>query len=106
MADSVVLHLTDLHFGREAKDAQSRKNARKKCLDSLRKRLARIVKEDAVWKPTIVAITGDIGWGGIASDYEEAKNGSMKCSAICNLATTVWLFVRETTTSIEIRRSL
>jgi predicted MPP superfamily phosphohydrolase len=73
MTESVVLHLTDLHFGWEGSDAQSKQAARTNCLNSLTKQLKQIVNADAAWKPTIVAITGDIGWGGNASDYEAAK---------------------------------
>lgn len=73
MTESVVLHLTDLHFGWEGSDAQSKEAARRNCLNSVTKQLKQIVNEDAAWRPTIVAITGDIGWGGNASDYEAAK---------------------------------
>jgi len=68
MPSEVVLHLTDLHFGWD-KDT-SKLAERKIVLDSLIDELAYLHCD---WKPTIVCVTGDIGWHGSAQDYVEAE---------------------------------
>lgn len=77
----IILHLTDLHFGWEAKDinAQNRRDTSQRTLLNT---LAGLPQE---WKPTIVCLTGDIGWYGLASDYEAAKRWLDELLACCNL---------------------
>jgi formylglycine-generating enzyme required for sulfatase activity len=65
----VILHLTDLHFGYDEQDGKA---ARMNRLASLIKALVAIPREEPTWAPTVVAVTGDIGWSGIAQDYVEA----------------------------------
>src|SRR5262245_58943176 len=64
-----ILHLTDIHFGWEGSDPSDLAN-RKVCLDGLIKQLSTIEPE---WKPEIICLTGDIGWRGVSSDYNDAK---------------------------------
>ena len=71
-----ILHLTDLHFGWEAKDAQGLSSAldeRTNRLRTLIDSLAKLAKQEPDWQPQVVAITGDIGWKGAAADYILAK---------------------------------
>src|SRR5262245_324467 len=64
-----ILHLTDIHFGWEGTKPYELAQ-RKLCLDGL---LAELKKLSSPWKPTIICLTGDVGWRGVASDYAEAK---------------------------------
>jgi hypothetical protein len=63
----VILHLSDLHFGCDKSDSE--RAARALALEGLN---AAILKLQPEWKPTIVCISGDIGYKGLVSDYEEA----------------------------------
>lgn len=65
----IVLHLTDLHFGYERTNRVGIAE-RQVCLASL---IAELKELDQEWRPTIVCLTGDIGWGGDAADYSTAK---------------------------------
>lgn len=65
----IILHLTDIHFGYEHTNLVGIAE-RKVCLDSLVVELKNLEPE---WKPTVICLTGDIGWGGNASDYKAAK---------------------------------
>lgn len=66
---TTILHISDLHFGWEGENT-SGKAERKVCLDSLLRVLSTL---DAPWKPSIICLSGDIGWRGAESDYSEAK---------------------------------
>ncbi len=71
MKPVVILHLTDLHFGWDAEaDGLAR---RRRCLGSLLSTLQTLGDEEADWKPTLVVISGDIGWKGIEADYQQAQ---------------------------------
>jgi len=63
-----ILHLSDLHFGWEGKDDQKIAE-RDLALSNIIKRINNLEDD---WKPTIVCITGDIGWDGKTSNYKEA----------------------------------
>jgi calcineurin-like phosphoesterase family protein len=76
-----ILHLTDIHFGWEGNDPSGLAD-RKVCLDGLLNQLRTIEPE---WKPTIICLTGDIGWRGISSDYAEAKKWLDELLAISGL---------------------
>jgi Calcineurin-like phosphoesterase len=60
----VVLHLTDLHFGQDT--AQDQIAARDLALRGLVKVIERLESD---WHPTVVCISGDIGWKGSQNDY-------------------------------------
>jgi predicted MPP superfamily phosphohydrolase len=63
-----ILHLSDLHFGWDV-DERGRADR-----DLALKGLLRLISEiEPQWKPTVVCITGDIGWRGQAGDYTEAE---------------------------------
>jgi predicted MPP superfamily phosphohydrolase len=77
-----ILHLTDIHFGWEG-DSPSGLAERKLCLDGL---LGELKKLEPPWKPTIICLTGDIGWRGAAPDYSAAKGWIDQVLAICGLS--------------------
>jgi calcineurin-like phosphoesterase family protein len=66
-----VLHLSDLHFGLEGdpKIAPTAIAQRQNALKPLIKLLAGLESD---WRPAIVAVSGDIGWRGAATDYKAA----------------------------------
>lgn len=64
-----LLHITDIHFGWDGRD-DTGKADRATCLDGLIKALTEL---DEQWKPTIVCLSGDVGWMGKSSDYQEAQ---------------------------------
>lgn len=76
-----ILHLTDIHFGWEG-DSQQGIADRKVCLNGL---LAELKNLDAEWKPTVICLTGDIGWRGVESDYLAAKEWLDQVLEICGL---------------------
>jgi hypothetical protein len=76
-----ILHITDLHFGWEGENP-SDKAERKVCLDGL---LSEISKLQPPWKPSIVCLTGDVGWRGAPSDYAEAKKWLDLLLSSCDL---------------------
>ncbi|MFW9995690.1 MAG: metallophosphoesterase family protein [Candidatus Odinarchaeota archaeon] len=65
-----ILHLSDLHFNRDTiirpTPIAQQMNALNQLIDELK-----TIESD--WKPDIVVISGDIGWSGKVSDYEQAK---------------------------------
>jgi len=71
MTPVVILHLTDLHFGWDSKADELAR--RRRCLESLLLALEKLGQTEAAWKPTVVVISGDIGWKGIDADYEQAQ---------------------------------
>jgi hypothetical protein len=66
---TTILHITDLHFGWNGNDENELAN-RTVCLNGL---LSAIETLDSSWKPSVVCISGDIGWYGIPDNYAEAK---------------------------------
>jgi hypothetical protein len=76
----VVLHLSDLHFGCEGSDTA--RAQRDVALDGLLDSLAAV---DADWKPSVICITGDVGWRGHPKDYEEAETWLLKLLEILGL---------------------
>ena len=65
--DPILLHLSDLHFGADktAMDLNDRDLCLKKLLEALQ-------SLEPEWRPSLLAITGDIAWAGKEDDYREA----------------------------------
>jgi hypothetical protein len=61
---AVILHLTDLHFGRD--HTEDELSARKLALDGLLNQIRNVEEE---WKPNVICITGDIAYRGQSSEY-------------------------------------
>lgn len=76
-----ILHITDIHFGWEGENPGD-KAERKVCLDGL---LTEISKLEPSWKPSIVCLTGDVGWRSDASNYAEAKQWLDLLLSYCKL---------------------
>ena len=70
---TAILHISDLHFGWGSEEKE--RAERQLALDGLLNQLHDL-EED--WIPNIVCISGDIGWRGLRSDYEEAKQWIQK----------------------------
>jgi hypothetical protein len=68
MADTTLLHLTDLHFGSEG---DSTKRAERELI--LASLLDEVGSLEPEWKPDLVCVTGDIGWRGKPDDYAKAE---------------------------------
>lgn len=67
--NEVILHISDVHFGWEGnEDVDLTK--RELCLSGL---INLIKKIEADWKPTVICLTGDIGWKGSRQDYDKAN---------------------------------
>ena len=66
----VLMHISDLHFGITDKTNNKHVANRKKILDTFLNNFSSMPED---LKPDILVITGDIGYSGIESDYEEAK---------------------------------
>ncbi|MFX0072159.1 MAG: metallophosphoesterase, partial [Candidatus Hermodarchaeota archaeon] len=66
-----ILHLSDLHFGINARQKIDKEaiNNREATLNPLLIKLKNLNKN---WKPNIVVISGDIGYKGIKNEYDEA----------------------------------
>jgi hypothetical protein len=64
----VILHLSDLHFGWDGDERE--RTDRDLALKGL---LHRLTLLDVEWRPNVVCISGDIGWQGKSSDYEDAE---------------------------------
>jgi calcineurin-like phosphoesterase family protein len=64
----VILHISDLHFGWDGDE-----NKRTDRTLALRGLLSQLEHLAADWQPNVVCISGDIGWRGHRSDYEDAK---------------------------------
>jgi hypothetical protein len=47
--------------------------------------LTEIQKIEHPWKPSIICLTGDVGWKGAASDYVEARLWIDRLMALCGL---------------------
>ncbi len=65
----VILHLSDLHFGRKYKKVAD-DDAKELILASLLQEIASLPAE---WKPNVICISGDIGNYGLAADYDLAE---------------------------------
>ena len=66
----VVMHISDLHFGITDKTNNKHVANREKILDTFLNNFSTIPED---LKPDILVITGDIGYSGVESDYQEAK---------------------------------
>ena len=72
----VILHLTDLHFGRDQDENEL--TARNLALTAL---LNEVASLDDDWKPTVVCVTGDMANKGRATEYELAARWIGKLQA-------------------------
>ncbi|MDM8540654.1 SUMF1/EgtB/PvdO family nonheme iron enzyme [Desulfococcaceae bacterium HSG9] len=79
-----ILHLSDLHFGFEpTSDPVSTAQAQR--LNTLNALIDALNRLDSAWKPDMVAITGDIGWKGVQTDYDLAEEWLSKLLKTLNL---------------------
>ena len=89
-----ILHLADIHFGAEKTPAKHNSPEindtnlakRTNVLDGLVKQLKSSYQDQPLWKPNVVVISGDIGWKGNKSDYEQAQKWLSLLLDILNLS--------------------
>ncbi len=79
----IILHLSDLHFGWERREDLHAH--RKLALDAV---LSMAQELDNAWFPTILCITGDIGFQGIESDYQAAEKWITDLCKVLNIPPT------------------
>ena len=80
---TIILHLTDLHFGCDRSDYDLVK--RELVLNALIEELKAL---DGDWRPNVVAVSGDIGWKGIVADYAVAREWFQKLLVALDLDAT------------------
>ena len=80
--NTIILHLSDLHFGWDGIESQG--TDRTLALDGLLQRLRKLEPE---WKPNVLFVTGDIGWKGEQSDYNEFKSWLQQLLEAAELST-------------------
>lgn len=64
-----ILHLSDIHFGRNHYNISEPFSRKDEILDAL---LSALSSLPSVMKPDLILVTGDIAWYGKASEYDEA----------------------------------
>lgn len=79
-----ILHLSDLHFGIE-KNENIEEGAISKREATLESLLITLKNLDMYWKPNIIAVSGDIGYTGIKSEYNEASKWFERLLKVLNL---------------------
>lgn len=62
-----ILHITDLHFGRDPSEAAS--DERQLALDQL---INTIDELHGTWRPTVICLSGDVSFGGQPEEYQFA----------------------------------
>lgn len=88
MSNTVILQLSDLHFG--ADHAALGNTNRDIVLQSLVESLRGL---DRDWQPSVVVTTGDIGWSGRRLDYVAANEWFKNVASALNLPSSAFLFV-------------
>ena len=64
-----ILHLSDIHFGRNQSNSTDPFDRKNEILDKLINTLGSLDKE---MNPNLVLVTGDIAWTGKISEFDEA----------------------------------
>lgn len=78
-----ILHLSDIHFGRERSGIQESFSQHKEILDKLIQTLSTL--SDGL-KPDLVLVTGDIAWRGKPSEFMDAVDWFQRLRDALNLA--------------------
>lgn len=63
-----IMHISDIHCGIDGTKTPKYRQERKEVIEAFHRDFKKI---PADWRPDIIAITGDLGWSGQDSDYEE-----------------------------------
>jgi len=71
---TVIMHISDLHFGIEKKDPTVDNAYRKKVLEKFKENYADMITHYPNYAPDILVVSGDIAFSGSPEDYEEAKD--------------------------------
>jgi hypothetical protein len=78
----IILHISDVHFGWEGND-DVELTKRSLCLNGLINCIQNI---DSKWKPTVICLTGDIGWKGSSHDYDKAREWIDALLSACGIS--------------------
>jgi hypothetical protein len=78
---NVILHLTDLHFGWRSTSPIDLAD-RQLTLDGILNSLSSL---PAMWKPSVIVVSGDLGWAGKNDDYLLASEWLQKLITVCGL---------------------
>lgn len=77
-----ILHLSDIHFGRDHCGIQEKFDKKEKILDQLLNTLASIDESEI---PHVVLVTGDIAWHGEQAEFDEAYKWFQKLREVLKL---------------------
>ena len=69
---TVILHISDLHFGIEKKKPQITA-MRKNILEEFKKSYSSLIFKEPNWAPDILVVSGDIAYDGSPDDYKQAE---------------------------------
>lgn len=84
-----ILHLSDLHFGRDQYKIDEPFSKKKEILDKLILKLAAL---DLRFKPDLVLVTGDIAWHGLKREFDEAYEWFSNLKSVLDLPGDCFVF--------------
>lgn len=84
-----ILHLSDIHFGRDQYDIDEPFSKKKEILDKLVLTLAVL---DPRFKPDLVLVTGDIAWHGLKKEFDEAYEWFSRLKSALELPADCFVF--------------
>ena len=84
-----ILHLSDIHFGRDKSNSTDHFERKSEILDKLINTLGSL---DEDMKPDLVLVTGDIAWTGKISEFDEAYEWFRRLKTALNLGDGSFVF--------------
>ena len=84
-----ILHLSDMHFGRDQYDIDEPFSKKKEILDKL---ILKLTELDLQFKPDLVLVTGDIAWHGLKREFDEAYDWFSKLKSALGLSDDCFVF--------------
>ena len=84
-----ILHLSDIHFGRDKSNSTDHFERKSEILDKLINTLGTL---DEDMKPDLVLVTGDIAWTGKISEFDEAYEWFRRLKTALNLGDGSFIF--------------
>lgn len=84
-----ILHLSDMHFGRDQYGIDEPFSKKKEILDKLILKLAEL---DPRFKPDLVMVTGDIAWHGLKKEFDDAYDWFSKLKDELGLSSDCFVF--------------
>ena len=84
-----ILHLSDMHFGRDQYNIDEPFSKKKEILDKL---ILKLTELDLGFKPDLVLVTGDIAWHGLRREFDEAYDWFSKLKSVLGLSGDCFVF--------------